>query len=147
MLVSVVLAIGVERVAYRPLRNAPTPRPADQRHRRVVLPAVHVPRVLRLRHLRLSDAGLPASSRRPIPLLSMRWVDVLVIVASLAMMAGLYLFVHAVADRHRDPGRVRGQGHGRPHGHRRNRAIVLTFVIGAAMAGAAGVLYGLSSAR
>ena len=39
MAVSGLLAVTVERVAYRPLRGAPAADPADLRHRRVVLPA------------------------------------------------------------------------------------------------------------
>ena len=79
----------------------------------------------------------------PIPLLNMRWVDVLVVVASLAMMSGLYLFVM----RSRTGTAIRAvsedKGTAALMGIDANRAIVLTFVIGAAMAGAAGVLYGL----
>ena len=73
----------------------------------------------------------------------MRWVEVLVIVAALAMMTGLYLFVMRSQDRHRHPGRLRGQGTAALMGIDVNRAIVTTFGIGAAMAGAAGVLYAL----
>ena len=74
----------------------------------------------------------------------MRWVDVLVVVASLAMMTGLYLFVM----RSRTGTAIRAvsedKGTAALMGIDANRAIVLTFVIGAAMAGAAGVLYGLA---
>ncbi len=80
----------------------------------------------------------------PIPFLSMRWVDVLVVIASLAMMTGLYLFVMrsklgtAIRAVSEDKGTAALMGIDA------NRAIVLTFAIGAAMAGAAGVLYGLA---
>ena len=63
MAVSVALAMGVERVAYRPLRNAPTPRPPDQRHRRLALPAIHGPRLLRLRPVRLPERPIPRGDR------------------------------------------------------------------------------------
>ncbi len=62
---SVALALGVERVAYRPLAQRPDPRPADQRDRGIPLPAVHLPRLLRLRDLRLPDRCRSCQSRSP----------------------------------------------------------------------------------
>ena len=58
----------------------------------------------------------------PIPLLNLRWVDVLVILTAFTMMGGLYLFVMRSRIGHRHPGRLRGQGHLRPDGHRRRTA-------------------------
>jgi len=78
-----------------------------------------------------------------LPLFNLRWVDILIIVASLAMMGALYVFVM----RSRAGTAIRAvsedKGTAALMGIDPNRAIVLTFVIGAAMAGAAGVLYGL----
>ena len=143
MLVSVVLAVGVERVAYRPLRNSPTLVP--------LISAIGASLFLQYSFRGFFGSGIYAyptpsflQQPAPIPLLSMRWVDVLVVVASLAMMTGLYLFVM----RSRTGTAIRAvsedKGTAALMGIDANQAIVLTFVIGAAMAGAAGVLYGLA---
>ncbi len=143
MLVSVLIATGVERVAYRPLRNAPTLVP--------LISAIGASWFLQYTARGFFGSGLYAypdvaflDQPAPIPLLNLRWVDVLVIVASLCMMGALYLFVM----RSRAGTAIRAvsedKGTAALMGIDANRAIVLTFVIGAAMAGAAGVLYGLS---
>jgi branched-chain amino acid transport system permease protein len=143
MLVSVLIATGVERVAYRPLRNAPTLVP--------LISAIGASLFLQYTARGFFGSGLYAypdvpflDEPAPIPLLNLRWVDVLVIVASLCMMGALYLFVM----RSRAGTAIRAvsedKGTAALMGIDANRAIVLTFVIGAAMAGAAGVLYGLS---
>jgi branched-chain amino acid transport system permease protein len=141
--ISVLLAMGVERVAYRPLRNAPTLVP--------LISAIGASLFLQYTFRGFFGSGIYAypnvpflEQPAPIPLLSMRWVDVLVVVASLCMMGGLYLFVM----RSRAGTAIRAvsedKGTAALMGIDANRAIVLTFIIGAAMAGAAGVLYGLS---
>ena len=143
MLVSVLIATGVERVAYRPLRNAPTLVP--------LISAIGASWFLQYTARGFFGSGLYAypdvaflDEPAPVPLLNLRWVDVLVIVASLCMMGALYLFVM----RSRAGTAIRAvsedKGTAALMGIDANRAIVLTFVIGAAMAGAAGVLYGLS---
>jgi branched-chain amino acid transport system permease protein len=142
MAVSTALALGVERVAYRPLRNAPRLVP--------LISAIGASFFLQYTFRGLFGPGIYAypdvailGEPFPIPILNMRWVDVLVIVSALVMMGGLYLFVmrtrlgtsmRAVSE---DPQTAALMGIDA------NRAIVLTFAIGAAMAGAAGVLYGL----
>jgi branched-chain amino acid transport system permease protein len=143
MVVSVLIATGVERVAYRPLRNAPTLVP--------LISAIGASLFLQYTARGFFGSGLYAypnvsflEQPAPIPLLNLRWVDALVIVASLCMMGALYLFVM----RSRAGTAIRAvsedKGTAALMGIDANRAIVLTFVIGAAMAGAAGVLYGLS---
>jgi branched-chain amino acid transport system permease protein len=143
MLVSVLIAVGVERTAYRPLRNSPTLVP--------LISAIGASLFLQYTFRGFFGSGIyayptPAFLKEPapIPLLSMRWVDVLVVVASLCMMTGLYLFVM----RSRTGTAIRAvsedKGTAALMGIDANRAIVLTFIIGAAMAGAGGVLYGLA---
>jgi branched-chain amino acid transport system permease protein len=143
MAVSVTLAVGVERIAYRPLRNAPTLVP--------LISAIGASLFLQYSFRGFFGSGIYAyptpaflQQESPVPLLSMRWVDVLVVVTSLAMMTGLYLFVmrsklgtsiRAVSE---------DKGTAALMGISANRAIVMTFVIGAAMAGTAGVFYGLA---
>ena len=143
MAVSTALAMGVERVAYRPLRNAPRLVPLisaigasfflEYTYRGIVRPG----------HLRLPGRRRSSTQQVPIPILNRQWVDVLVIASALLMMGGLYAFVmrtrlgtsmRAVSED-RDTAALMGID--------ANRAIVLTFAVGAAMAGAAGVLWGL----
>jgi branched-chain amino acid transport system permease protein len=75
--------------------------------------------------------------------LRLKWIDVIVIGSALLMMVGLYLFtmksklgtaIRAVSE---DANAATLMGIDV------NRAIVMTFAVGAAMAGAAGVLFGL----
>jgi len=141
---STLVALAVERVAYRPLRNSP----------RLVLLISAIGASFFLQY---TVAGLFGSGvyRYPtidileqdvaLPLLSalgLKWIEVVVIVAALLMMAVLYLFVmrskigtaiRAVSEDKQTAALM---------GIDVNRAIVTTFAVGAAMAGAAGVLYG-----
>ena len=143
--VSTIVALAVERVAYRPLRNSP----------RLVLLISAIGASFFLQY---TVAGLvgPGIFRYPtidileeevgLPIISalgMSWIEVLVIVSALLMMAVLYLFVmrskigtaiRAVSEDKQTAALM---------GIDVNRAIVTTFAVGAAMAGAAGVLYGL----
>jgi branched-chain amino acid transport system permease protein len=143
MAVSVGLAMGVERVAYRPLRNAPTLVP--------LISAIGASLFLQYTFRGFFGSGIYAypnvpflDQPAPIPLLNMRWVDVLVVVAAVSMMGGLYLFVMRSKVGTSIRAVSEDKGTAALMGIDANRAIVLTFVIGAAMAGAAGVLYGLS---
>jgi branched-chain amino acid transport system permease protein len=142
MAISTTLALIVERVAYRPLRNAPRLVP--------LISAIGASFVLQYTFRGFFGSGLYAypavdllSERVPIPLVTMRWVDLLVIVAALAMMTGLYLFVM----RSKMGTAIRAVSEDKSTaalmGIDVNRAIVTTFALGAAMAGAAGVLYAL----
>jgi branched-chain amino acid transport system permease protein len=141
--VSVLLAAGVERVAYRPLRNAPRLVP--------LISAIGASFFLQYTFRGFFGPGLYAypdvailGGPAPIPLLNMRWVDVLVVVSALLMMSTLYFFVM----RSRLGKSIRAVSEDKDTaalmGIDANRAIVMTFIIGAALAGAAGVLYGLS---
>lgn len=143
MAVSVALALGVERIAYRPLRNAPTLVP--------LISAIGASLFLQYTFRGFFGSGIYAypnigflDQTAPIPLLNMRWVDILVVVAALTMMSVLYLFVMRSKVGTAIRAVSEDKGTAALMGIDANRAIVLTFVIGAAMAGAAGVLYGLS---
>ena len=142
---STLVALAVERVAYRPLRNSP----------RLVLLISAIGASFFLQY---TVAGLvgPGIFRYPtidileetvtLPLLSalgLKWIEVVIIGSALLMMAGLYAFVmrsklgtaiRAVSEDKQTAALM---------GIDVNRAIVTTFAVGAAMAGAAGVLYGL----
>ena len=143
--VSTLVALAVERVAYRPLRNSP----------RLVLLISAIGASFFLQY---TIAGLMGSKvyryptidifQQPVNLpildgLGLKWIDVIVIVSALAMMGGLYAFVM----RSKTGTAIRAVSEDKETaalmGIDVNRAIVVTFAIGAAMAGAAGVLYGM----
>jgi len=139
------VALIVERIAYRPLRNAP----------RLVLliSAIGASFFLQYTVRGLFGPGIYAYPVVPflaepvdLPILSifrLKWLDVLVIGSAVGMMAALYLFVM----RTRSGTAIRAVSEDKATaalmGIDVNRAIVTTFAVGAAMAGAAGVLYGL----
>ena len=143
--VSTLVALAVERVAYRPLRNSP----------RLVLliSAIGASFFLQYTVAGLVGPGIFAYPSIDIleedvalPIISalgMSWLQVVVIVSALVMMAVLHRFVmssklgtaiRAVSEDKETAALM---------GIDVNRAIVTTFAVGAAMAGAAGVLYGL----
>jgi branched-chain amino acid transport system permease protein len=144
MAVSVALALLVERIAYRPLRNAPRLVP--------LISAIGASFFLQYTFRGFFGTGIYAyptvgilDAYVPLGLAAfrMKWIDVLVLTSALAMMAGLFFFVQ----RTRLGTAIRAVSEDKATaalmGIDVNRAIVTTFAIGAAMAGAAGVLYGL----
>ena len=143
--VSTLVALAVERVAYRPLRNSP----------RLVLLITAIGASFFLQY---TMAGLFGSSiyRYPtiefleediqLPIasaLGLEWIDVVVIGSAIAMMGVLYAFVM----RSKQGTAIRAVSEDKQTaalmGIDVDRAIVTTFGVGAAMAGAAGVLFGL----
>ena len=142
MLVSITLSLLVERIAYRPLRNAPRLVP--------LISAIGASFFLQYTFRGLFGSGIYAypsidilQGAVPIEILRMKWVDVLVIGSAVAMMAGLYFYI----ERTKMGTAIRAVSEDKATaalmGIDVNRAIVTTFAVGAAMAGAAGVLYGL----
>ena len=141
MAVAVVIALLVERVAYRPLRNAPRLVPLisaigaswtiEYTFRGFLGPGIYA----------YPDIGVLLENV-PVPF-QLRWVDLLVIVSAVVMMVILYLFVQ----RSRMGTAIRAVSEDKATaalmGIDVNRTIEVTFAVGAAMAGAAGVLYGL----
>jgi len=140
--VSTVIAVLIERVAYRPLRNAPRLVP--------LISAIGASFFLQYTFRGFFGSrtySYPTVSilneSIPLPFVDLRWVQVLVIVAAFTMMTLLYLFVM----RTRTGTAIRAVSEDKSTaalmGIDVNRAIVTTFALGAAMAGAAGVLYAL----
>jgi len=137
---STLVALAVERVAYRPLRNSP----------RLVLLISAIGASFFLQY---SIAGLIGSKfyryptieifQEPMPFIGLKWIDVIVIGSALGMMVVLYAFVM----RSKQGTAIRAVSEDKETaalmGIDVNRAIVVTFGVGAAMAGAAGVLYGM----
>jgi branched-chain amino acid transport system permease protein len=139
------VALLVERFAYRPLRGSP----------RLVLLIAAIGASFFLQYTMKGVVGVGVtvypvvtalSQPVDLPVLSalrLLWSDVVVVGAAVLMMFGLYAFVM----RSKLGTAIRAVSEDAPTaslmGIDVNRAIVMTFAIGAAMAGAAGVLYGL----
>ncbi|HEY2989418.1 MAG TPA: branched-chain amino acid ABC transporter permease [Candidatus Binatia bacterium] len=147
MLVSGLAAVGLERAAYRPLRGAPRLVPLIsaigasfflQDFVRLVESLWRNTFYLNYPTLDVLDVNLSLGGAVDVPLKSM-----LVIGTALAMLLCLYLFVNktklgtAIRAVAQDPDAAALMG------IPVNRIISLTFFVGGAMGGAAGVLFGL----
>ncbi|MBE7517663.1 MAG: branched-chain amino acid ABC transporter permease [Thermoflexaceae bacterium] len=135
-------ATAIERLAYRPLRNAPRLAP--------LISAIGVS--VFLSHL-VDDGFLNGEGRYypqvfpadtiEIGALTISYLQVFLMASSVAMMLGLSYFIRST----RTGKSIRAVSENRENaslmGIDVNRAIVATFIIGAIMAGFAGVLYGL----
>ena len=141
MVVAVVLAILMERIAYRPLRHAPRLAP--------LISAIGVSILLRNIMLRVTNAQgkvYPRVFPRTVLELGevrVLYVQIFLIVLSFLFLALLYLFI----ERTKVGMAIRAVAEDRSTaalmGVNVDRTIVLTFVSGAALAGAAGVVYGM----
>jgi branched-chain amino acid transport system permease protein len=144
-LVALVVAVLIERVAYRPLRASP----------RLVLLIAAIGASFFLQYTMKGIVGtgvfaypVPTFLSEPVGLpiaeaLRLKWLDIVVVGSALLMMVVLYLFV----TRSKLGTAIRAVSEDAPTaalmGINVDRAIVATFAIGAAMAGVAGVLFGL----
>jgi branched-chain amino acid transport system permease protein len=147
MLVSGVAAMTLERVAYRPLQGAPRLVPLIS----AIGASFFLQDALRLFEslwrntfyltyptLDILEQTLPLSANLVVPVKS-----ILVVVTALVMLAGLYLFVNctrigtAIRAVAQDPETASLMG------VPVNQVITLTFFVGGAMGGLAGVLFGL----
>ena len=142
MVISVLLALLVERIAYRPLRNAPKLV--------ALISAIGASFFLQYTFRGFFGAGIYAypdinilAGTVPIPIVTLKWVDLLIIVSALVMMGGLYAFVTRTKTGTAIRAVSEDASTAALMGIDVNRAIVTTFAVGAAMAGSAGVLYGL----
>jgi branched-chain amino acid transport system permease protein len=143
--VSTVLAILLERIAYRPLRNAPRLVP--------LISAIGASFFLQYTFRGVFGAGTfnyptvtAFEGRVELPILDFfrfKWIDVLVIVSAVSMMAALYLFVMRTKTGTAIRAVSEDKATAALMGINVDRAIVTTFAVGAAMAGAAGVLFGM----
>ncbi len=141
--VAVTVAVVMERLAYRPLRNAPRLAP--------LITAIGVSIFLQ-EAVRLFYPG--GKRQQPFPRLisggtfdvagvTVAWVSVFVVVVAVALMVALQVFVKttrtgkAMRATSQDPESARLMGIDI------DRVIVVTFVLGAALAGVAGVMQGM----
>ena len=147
MLLSGLVAMGLERVAYRPLRGAPRLIPLIsaigasfflQDFIRLIESLWRNSFYLTYPTLDLLERSVKLGMAVEVPLKS-----ILVITAALLMLLALHLFVHrtkvgtAIRAVAQDPDTAALMGIDV------NRIIALTFFVGGAMGGAAGVLFGL----
>ena len=147
MLVSGLAAVGLERLAYRPLRGAPRLVPLIsaigasfflQDFIRLVESLWRNTFYLSYPTIDLLERNISLGMAVEVPLKSL-----LVIASALAMLLGLYLFVNrtrlgtAIRAVAQDPDAAALMG------IPVNRIISLTFFVGGAMGGVAGVLFGL----
>ena len=147
MVISGLAAMGLERVAYRPLRGAPRLVPLIS----AIGASFFLQDALRLFEslwrnsfylsypaLDILDQTIPLTANLVVPVKS-----ILVVATALIMLAGLYLFVNrtkigaAIRAVAQDPDTASLMG------IPVNRVIALTFFVGGAMGGLAGVLFGL----
>jgi branched-chain amino acid transport system permease protein len=135
-----VLGVLIERIAYRPLRNAPRLAP--------LISAIGVSLILQdvgklwKGTINVSFPSLPTPSVQ-VGAININLVDILVIIIAVALMIGLQILItrtrigramRAVA-QDRDAAALMGVDV--------NRIIAFTFFVGAGLAGAAGFIYGL----
>jgi branched-chain amino acid transport system permease protein len=137
---STVVSLIVERIAYRPLRNAPRLVP--------LISAIGASFVLQYTFRGFFGPGIYAyppitflDGKAPIPFIDIQWAEVLVIGSAIGLMIGLYLFVMRSKTGTAIRAVSEDQSAAALMGIDVNRTIVATFAIGAALAGAAGVLY------
>jgi branched-chain amino acid transport system permease protein len=142
MSVSAGLAVLVERIAYRPLRHAPRLVP--------LISAIGASYFLQYSFRGFFGPGIYAypsvdllQGSLNLGPLRLQYVDVLVVIAALLMMSALYLVVMRTKIGKALRAVSEDKNTAALMGIDVDRMIVTTFALGAAMAGAAGVLYGL----
>jgi branched-chain amino acid transport system permease protein len=142
MLVSAAVAVIVERVAYRPLRNAPRLVP--------LITAIGASLFLQNTFRGLYGAGVKAYPDWPmfqgkihVLGIDIRVTQIVVVVAAIVFMLGLYWFI----ERTRTGRAMRAVSENKDvaamMGINVDRVIMTTFAIGGLLAGAAGILYTL----
>ncbi len=171
IITSIIIAIGLERIAYRPLRNAPRLVPLitaigasiflQQAFRGLfgsspkVYPNVHFYALPQIFHLECDVVGEAeiclgmdlVSGRYPLEFLGIeivfRPIYLLVFIITIVLMWGLWFFVQ----RTKTGKAMRAVAEDKPTaalmGINVDSVIVTTFILGAAMAGAGGVLFAL----
>jgi branched-chain amino acid transport system permease protein len=138
--ISMIIAVLLERIAYRPLRFAPRLVP--------LITAIGASFFLQYTFRGLFGSGIKSypdikllAGRINILGLNLMKVDVIVIAASVIMLVGLYFFVQRTKIGKAMQAVSEDKDVAALMGIDVDRVIVVTFAVGGALAGAAGVLY------
>lgn len=142
MLVCAVLGVVIERVAYRPLRNAPRLAP--------LISAIGVSLILEdlgklwkgITIVSFPQIFFPQTSYYIGPI-SFGAVDILVLVVAVVLMVGLQWMINSTNTGRAMRAVAQDREAAALMGVNVNRIIAITFFIGAALAGAAGLIWGL----
>ncbi|HET7722600.1 MAG TPA: branched-chain amino acid ABC transporter permease [Acidimicrobiales bacterium] len=147
MVVAVATAVLMERLAYRPLRNAPRLAPLIT----AIGVSIFLQEAVRLFYpdgkRQQAFPQLISSGTFDVAGVTVPWVSVFVVVVAVALMVGLQVFVKktktgkAMRATSQDPESAKLMGIDV------DRVIVVTFVIGAALAAVAGVMQGMRFAQ
>ena len=147
MIVAVATAVLMERLAYRPLRNAPRLAPLIT----AIGVSIFLQEAVRLFYpdgkRQQAFPQLISSGTFDVAGVTVPWVSVFVVVVAVGLMIGLQVFVKrtktgkAMRATSQDPESAKLMGIDV------DRVIVVTFVIGAALAAVAGVMQGMRFAQ
>jgi branched-chain amino acid transport system permease protein len=142
MLVSMIVAVLLERIAYRPLRGAPRLVP--------LITAIGASLVLQYTARGFYGSGVRAypsynlfAGSFSLGPISLSFVRLVVILAAIALMIGLYFFINRTRTGRAMRAVSEDKDVAAMMGINVDRIIVTTFAIGGLLAGAAGILYTL----
>jgi branched-chain amino acid transport system permease protein len=137
-----VLGVLIERFAYRPLRNAPRLAP--------LITAIGISFILQnLVQIIYGPSPvntpqvIPPTARVDIAGVSIGWINIFIIATAIVLMIGLQLFVSRTKMGRAMRSTASDREAAALMGVDINRTIAVTFLIGSALAGAAGVVQGL----
>ena len=141
-LVAILVAVLMERFAYRPLRNAPRLAP--------LITAIGVSIVLQ-EVVRLFYPGGNRQQAFPrlitgtfrVADITVAWVSVFVVVTAVALMIALQAFVRRTSTGRAMRATAQDPDTSKLMGIDTDKIIVVTFILGAALAGVAGVMQGM----
>ncbi len=141
--VSVAVAVLMERLAYRPLRDAPRLAPLItaigvsiflQEVVRIFYPGGNRPQPF---------PGVITTGAFVVGGVRVAWVSVFVVVTAVALMVALQAFIRTTKTGKAMRATAQDPDTARLMGIDTNRIIVITFALGAALAAVAGVMYGM----
>jgi branched-chain amino acid transport system permease protein len=142
MVILGLIGVVIERFAYRPLRNAPRLAP--------LITAIGVSFIIQnMVQVLISNSPVPTpqlfslSNRFEIFSASVAWLNVLIVLVALGLMIGLQGFVGGTRLGRAMRSTAQDREAAQLMGVDINLTIAVTFFIGSALAGAAGLIYGL----
>ena len=141
MVISSILGALLERIAYRPLRNAPRLAPLIS----AIGASIFLQNVMMLiikARMQVYPDIIPEGFLE-IGWLSISFFQIFIIVASVVLMAGLYIFIQKTKIGKAMRAVAEDKEAASLMGIDVNRIILITFVIGSALAAAAGVMVGI----